>query len=101
MLNVTYYLDIISSWCYYSESTWNLLKEKFGDVATFDWQIALIPEKGLPDTREEEEWYYRRSGTMVQWPTMLNGAWWEPGIKEVHRTQCSGRSGQVFRISRR
>lgn len=82
MLKVTYYLDIVSSWCYYSESTWTLLKDRFGDLATFDWQIALIPEGGLPDSREEEEWYYRRSGTMVAWPTMLNGGWWEPEIEE-------------------
>ena len=82
MVNITYYLDVVSSWCFYSESTWALLKSRYGEVATFDWKIATIPVAGLPRTREEEEWYYRRSGTMVGRVPMLHSGWWEPGIKE-------------------
>ncbi|MEZ5276155.1 MAG: DsbA family protein [Opitutaceae bacterium] len=82
MVNITYYLDVVSSWCFYSESTWALLKSRYGDVARFDWRIATIPESGLPRTREEEEWYYRRSGTMVGRVPMLHSGWWEPGISE-------------------
>ena len=36
MVNITYYLDVVSSWCFYSESTWALLKSRYGEVATFD-----------------------------------------------------------------
>ncbi len=45
MINVTYYLDIVSSWCFYTESTWAQLKERYQDVATFDRKVSLIPEE--------------------------------------------------------
>jgi hypothetical protein len=37
---------------------------------------------GLPATREQTEWFYRRSGTMMQSPFMLNSGWFESGLKE-------------------
>ena len=82
MINVIYYLDIVSSWCFYSESTWTRLKERYQGVATFDWRISLIPENGMPKSQEEEEWYYRRSGTMVGRSPMLHSGWWETAIRE-------------------
>lgn len=51
MINVTYYLDIVSSWCFYSESTWTRLKERYHGLATFDRRISLIPEDGIPKSR--------------------------------------------------
>lgn len=79
MVKITYYLDVISSWCYYAEDTWASLKETFPSDVSFDWKIALIPESGLPATAEEEEWYYRRSGSVTHWPRMLHSGWVEEG----------------------
>jgi predicted DsbA family dithiol-disulfide isomerase len=77
MLKLTYYLDVISSWCFYAEPMWADLKREYADVCSFEWQIALIGADGLPKTREEEEWYYRRSGTVVRRQSMLHSGWWE------------------------
>ena len=37
---------------------------------------------GLPPTREQSEWFYRRSGTLMKSPFMLNAGWFQPGLKE-------------------
>lgn len=94
MINVIYYLDIVSSWCFYSESTWAELKRRYQGVATFEWRIALIPEDGMPATREEEEWYYRRSGTMVGRSPMLHSGWWETDIREYLATNATAEAAR-------
>lgn len=81
-LKVTYYLDVISSWCYWAEPMWADLKRRYHEVAEFDWRIALMDVAGLPKSRAQEDWFYRRSGTIVRSPFMLNGAWLEPELKD-------------------
>ncbi len=78
-VKITYYLDVISSWCYYAEDTWAFLKGTYADEVSFDWKVALIPAEGFPATAAEEDWYYKRSGSVTHWPKMLNSAWVEPG----------------------
>jgi predicted DsbA family dithiol-disulfide isomerase len=83
MVKVTYYLEVISSWCYWAEPAWRELKERYTSTqVTFDWKIALMDESGLAVSREQVEWFYRRSGTIVRSPFMLNSGWFEVGVKE-------------------
>jgi predicted DsbA family dithiol-disulfide isomerase len=83
MVKVTYYLEVISSWCYWAEPAWRELKERYGAAqVSFDWKIALMDETGLPASRAQLEWFYRRSGTIVRSPFMLNSGWLESGVKE-------------------
>lgn len=82
MVRITYYLDVISSWCHYVEPVWKDLKEIFGDDLETDWQIALIPEEGLPGSVAEEEWYYRRSGILTRQSVPLNSGWIDLSLKE-------------------
>ncbi len=81
-MRVTYYLEVVSSWCHWAEPTWAELKRRYAGVAAFDWRIALMDASGLPTSRAQEDWFYRRSGVMVRSPYMLNGAWLEPGVTE-------------------
>ena len=83
MVKVTYYLEVISSWCYWAEPAWRELQERYSAAqATFDWKIALMDETGLPVSRQQLDWFYRRSGTIVRSPFMLNSGWLELGVKE-------------------
>ena len=82
MVKITYYLDVISSWCHYFEPVWNELAESFGDKLERRWEITLIPESGLPNSREEEDGYYRRSGVITRQQTMPSSAWVDPNLKE-------------------
>src|SRR5438552_17023579 len=75
---VTYYLDVISSWCFWAEPAWAELKRRYQDKVAFQWKIALLDQKALPVSREQEEWFYRRSGTIMRSPFMLSSAWYEP-----------------------
>lgn len=80
-VKVTYYLEILSSWCHWTEPAWQALKARFGDRVDFEWRIALMNAKDFPATRAECDWYYRRSGTVVRAPYMLNSGWLEPELK--------------------
>lgn len=82
-ITVTYYLDVISSWCYWAEPAWAELKRYCADKPVgFDWKISLIDPSSLPFSREQEDWFYRRSGTIVRSPFILSSGWFEPGLKE-------------------
>jgi predicted DsbA family dithiol-disulfide isomerase len=77
-VNVTYFIDITSSWCHWAEPAWAELKQCYRDRVAFEWRIALLPKEALPVSRAQAEWFYRRSGTIVRSPYMLNPGWLEP-----------------------
>jgi len=87
-IKITYYLDIVSSWCYWAEPTWAELKQRYGRSVTFDWQIALLDGSGMSKSREQADWFYRRSGTVVQSPFMLSSGWMEPLLPEYLAPNC-------------
>lgn len=81
-MKITYYLDVVSSWCFWAEPAWAELQRRFAGQVEFGWKIALIHSGALPWNREEEEWYYRRSGTIMRSPFVLNAGWFEPDRRE-------------------
>ena len=82
-VTLTYYLEVISSWCYWAEPAWLELKQHYADApVAFDWKLALMDASGLPISREQCEWFYRRSGLLMRSPFMLNSGWYEPELKE-------------------
>src|ERR1022692_2509330 len=75
-VQITYYLDVVSSWCYWAEPAWAELKRRYAKAPVeFHWAIALIDESGMSKSREQADWFYRRSGTIVRSPFMLNSGW--------------------------
>jgi predicted DsbA family dithiol-disulfide isomerase len=36
-MKITYYLEVISSWCYWSEPAWAELQRRYADRVAFDW----------------------------------------------------------------
>ena len=77
-MKITYYLEVLSSWCAWVEPTWAELKSRYAGRAEFEWRIALMNPADFPATREQCDWFYRRSGgTVMQSPFMLNSGWFE------------------------
>jgi len=82
-IQVTYYLEVISSWCYWAEPAWAELKQRYANQPVdFGWKISLMDQSGLPRSREQAEWFYRRSGPIVRAPFMLNSGWFDPALSE-------------------
>jgi len=81
-ISITCYLDVVSSWCFWAEPTWTELKRRYADRVAFEWKIALMDAEGLPKSRAQEEWFYRRSGVMNRSPFMLRTDWYEPVLPE-------------------
>jgi predicted DsbA family dithiol-disulfide isomerase len=81
-MKVTYYLDVFSSWCTWVEPTWAELKSRYAGRAEFEWKIALMNPEAFPVSREQCDWFYRRSGgTVLHSPFMLNSGWFEDARK--------------------
>ena len=77
-MKVTYYLEVISSWCYWVEPTWKELQARYAGRVEFEWKIAKMQRDDYPMSREQCDWFYRRSGMLVRSPFMLNSGWLEP-----------------------
>src|SRR5215470_5299323 len=77
-MKITYYLEVISSWCYWAEPAWAELKTRYAGRAEFGWKLALMPTEAYPLSKNQCEWFYRRSGSIMRSPFMLNSDWFEP-----------------------
>ncbi len=82
MVKVTYYLEVTSSWCFWAEPAWAELKRRYGGQVEFGWKVAQMPPEAYPQSKSQCEWFYRRSGSIMRSPFMLNAGWFEPEIKE-------------------
>ena len=99
-IQIVYYLDVTSSWAYWAEPAWAELKERFAkDPVEFSWRIALLDESALPTSQGQLEWFYRRSGTIVRSPFMLNSGWHDPSLKEYLAPNCVAEAAKDFGVS--
>lgn len=99
-VKVTYYLDVVSSWCYWAEPAWSELKHRFaGAPVQFTWEIALLDASGMSKSRAQADWYYRRSGTIVGSPFMLNSAWLEKWHPEFLAANCVAEAAKDFGVT--
>jgi predicted DsbA family dithiol-disulfide isomerase len=81
-MKVTYYLEVLSSWCHWVEPTWAELKQRYAGRAEFEWRIALMRHEDFPVSRAQCDWFYRRSGgTVMRSQVMLNSGWFEEARK--------------------
>jgi predicted DsbA family dithiol-disulfide isomerase len=97
-ITITDYLEVVSSWCFWSEPTWAELKKRYNGRVQFQWKIALMDPTGLPVSREQEQWFYRRSGMMMRSPFMLRTDWYDPKLKEWLAPNCVAEAGKDFGI---
>jgi len=98
-ITVTDYLEVVSSWCFWSEPTWAELKKRYDGRVAFQWKIALMDPSGLPASREQEQWFYRRSGLMNQSPFMLNTDWYDASLKEWIPPNAVAEAGKDFGVT--
>src|SRR5690242_14091348 len=97
-LTVTNYLDVISSWCHWAIPAWQELRQRYADRADFRWKIALMDAGGLPRSREQMEWFYRRSGMLMRSPCMLKTSWFEAGRAEYLEPNCVAEAARQLGI---
>jgi len=76
-MKITYFVEIMSSWCHWAEPTWLELKNRYAGRVEFRWKIALMHPGDFPVSRAQCDWFYRRSGTITRSPYMLNSGWFE------------------------
>ena len=98
-IKTTLYLEVISSWCFWGLPAWSELHKRYADRVDFNWKIALMDASGLPPTREQSEWFYRRSGTIMRSPFMLNAGWFESGLTEYLAPNLVAEAARDFGIT--
>jgi predicted DsbA family dithiol-disulfide isomerase len=64
----------------------------------FNWAIALLDESGIPKSQAQEDWFYRRSGTIVRSPFMLNSGWMT-GLREYLAPNCVAEAAKDFGVT--
>ena len=97
-MKITYYLEVLSSWCAWVEPTWDTLKARYGDRVQFEWRIALMNPADFPTSREQCDWFYRRSGgTVMKSEFMLDSGWFEASRKGIyHAPNLVAEAGRDF-----
>jgi predicted DsbA family dithiol-disulfide isomerase len=95
----TSYIDVVSSWCFWSEPTWAELKKRYDGRVAFQWKISLMDKTGLPTSHEQHEWFYRRSGTIMRSPFMLSAEWCDHGASEYLAPNCVAEAGKDLGIN--
>lgn len=95
-IRATYYLDVTSSWCFWAEPTWAELKKRYEGRVEFQWKIALMDPSGLPTSREQEQWFYQRSGMIMRSPFMLSTEWYDPTLPEWLAANCVAEAAKDF-----
>src|SRR6266571_529728 len=98
-MKVTYYLEVISSWCYWAEPAWAELKQRYAGKVEFGWKLALIDASGLPLSRNQCDWFYRRSGTIMRSPFMLDSGWFDPDLKEYLAPNLVAEAAKEFGVT--
>lgn len=76
-VSVTYFIEVLSSWCHWAEPAWVELRQRYAGRVDFSWQVALMRPEDFPVSAAQCDWFYRRSGTHVNSPYMLNSGWFE------------------------
>jgi predicted DsbA family dithiol-disulfide isomerase len=99
MVKATYYLEVISSWCYWAEPAWAELKRRYAGQVEFNWKIAQMPAEGYPTSQTQCEWFYRRSGSVMRSPFMLNSGWLEPEIKQYVNPNLVAEAAKDFGVT--
>lgn len=86
-MKITYYVEVLSSWCHWVEPVWAELKRRYAGRAEFEWRIALMRPEDFPVSQAQCDWFYRRSGgTVMHSPYMLNSGWFEVERKGHYET---------------
>jgi predicted DsbA family dithiol-disulfide isomerase len=98
-ITVTYYLDVISSWCFWAEPMWADLKKRYKDKIDFQWKIALMDKSGLPTSLAQHEWFYRRSGTIMRSPFKLSSDWCDHDVSEYLAPNCVAEAAKDLGIT--
>jgi predicted DsbA family dithiol-disulfide isomerase len=58
-----------------------------------------MDQAGLPVSRQQLEWFYRRSGLMVRSPFMLNSGWFEADLKEYSAPNFIAEAAKDFGVT--
>jgi predicted DsbA family dithiol-disulfide isomerase len=98
-MKITYYLEVISSWCYWAEPAWAELKQRYAGKVEFQWKIASMPPEAYPTSKAQCEWFYRRSGTIMRSPFMLDSGWYEPEIKQYVAPNCVAEAAKELSVA--
>jgi predicted DsbA family dithiol-disulfide isomerase len=98
VIRVTFFTEVTSSWCFWAEPAWAELKERYAGRAEFQWKIALLDARALPSSKQQLEWFYRRSGTITCSSFMLNSGWYEHGLAEYLAPNVIAEAGKDFGV---
>lgn len=79
-MDITYYLEVTSSWCFWAEPAWAELRRRYAGRVDFHWKIARMPQEDFPASHAHYDWFLARSSAVMQAPFVLSSAYYEPPV---------------------
>ena len=76
-MQITYYLEVTSSWCFWAEPMWAELKRRYAGRAEFGWKIAKMGVADFPANNAQYDWFLRRSAAVMQSDFVPTSAYYE------------------------
>jgi predicted DsbA family dithiol-disulfide isomerase len=98
-VKITYYLEVVSSWCHWAEPAWAELKHRYAGRVEFGWKIAQMSLAAYPASKAQCEWFYRRSGSIMRSPYMLNAGWFDPDQIEMVTPNLVAEAARDFGVN--
>lgn len=89
VIDLTAYIDVLSSWCYVGDLALQKIEKKYGNRLRVEWKIAQLFDFGpLPYTRDQLAWYYARTAKISG--VQMNAAWVDtPDATTLHANQAA------------
>lgn len=97
-MKIVYYLEVVSSWCHWTEPVWAELQRRYAGRVEFHWRIALMPPEAFPVSQAQCDWFYRRSGTIMRSPYKLNSGWHTSGPQNYDAPNLVAEAGRDFGV---
>lgn len=98
-VKITYYLEVVSSWCHWAEPAWAELKQRYAGRVEFGWKIAQMPVAAYPVSKAQCEWFYQRSGSIMRSPYILNSGWFDPKQIEMLTPNLVAEAARDFGVN--
>ncbi|HXW77676.1 MAG TPA: DsbA family protein [Candidatus Eremiobacteraceae bacterium] len=96
VVSITFYLDVLSSWCLIVEDALDRVRREFGAAAHIEWRISQLRDP-LGYTREQLTWYYQRTNAVTG--VMLNPVWLESAAQGTRFANLAAEAARALGVT--
>jgi len=97
-MKITYYLEVISSWCHWAEPAWAELKQRYAGPVEFGWKLALMDASGCR-LRAHNASGFTGAAEPYELADDAEPGWFEPELKEYLAPNLIAEAARDFGVT--